>query len=476
MTGVVAAIADRPVEARSLSVPEPETAISIARDRIRLDGGTQPRAEIDRDYVSELAADLQRGVSLPPVTVFFDGENYWLADGFHRWHAHQEAGYTKLSCQVRQGTRRDAVLYSVGVNAEHGKRRSDADKRRQIETLLNDPEWTQWSDREIAKRCKVSPTTVGKIRASLSVHHGQIQTLTKEKKRKANRDGKVYEVRTDNIGKRTALRKEIEERKREREKEDAATAREHELNLRQALPLEQLQQMSREQLQEELIALNQEESDRAELLSGDSLVQTTARLTAKKRLLLELIEAQSNPDDATNRDFSEIFNQLNEVGLVEPSNNIHIIWISVDRYFPLHWLKANGCEERNRRVLGDRSDRAFASNQFEVEAKIVAAIQEDCDRLNWPYRLQRMACRDLSESGKRHALQRFDFDAIAALEREALIYALGGREFDQFSLVTDEADQGLELLDDLKAQVQGLETLKVDAESLKGRGLEESVN
>ena len=186
------------------------------------------------------------------------------------------------------------------------------------------------------------------------------------------------------------LRHELQASKAARQVEAEVVEREHEQNLRRSLPLEQLQTMSREQLQEELIVLNQEESDRAELLSGDSLVQIPARLTAKKRLLLELIEAQSEPEDATNRDFSEMFNQLNQVGLVEPSNNIHIIWISVDRYSPLHWLKANGCEERNRRVLGNRAEDAIVENQIEVEAKITAAIQEDCDRLNWPYRLQRV--------------------------------------------------------------------------------------
>ncbi len=38
------------------------------------------------------------------------------------------------------------------------------DKRRAVMTLLQDVEWGQWSDREIAQRCKVEHKTVGKIR------------------------------------------------------------------------------------------------------------------------------------------------------------------------------------------------------------------------------------------------------------------------------------------------------------------------
>ena len=35
----------------------------------------------------------------------------------------------------------------------HGLRRSNADKRRAVLTLLNNEEWAKWSAREIAKAC-----------------------------------------------------------------------------------------------------------------------------------------------------------------------------------------------------------------------------------------------------------------------------------------------------------------------------------
>jgi predicted HTH domain antitoxin len=56
------------------------------------------------------------------------------------------------------------VLYSVGANAAHGLRRTNEDKRRAVETLINDEEWATWSDREIARACGVSGKFVAAVR------------------------------------------------------------------------------------------------------------------------------------------------------------------------------------------------------------------------------------------------------------------------------------------------------------------------
>jgi hypothetical protein len=57
-----------------------------------------------------------------------------------------------IAADVRPGGQREAILHSVGANAKHGWRRSNEDKRKTVLTLLNDPEWAQWSDREIGRR------------------------------------------------------------------------------------------------------------------------------------------------------------------------------------------------------------------------------------------------------------------------------------------------------------------------------------
>ncbi len=142
---------------------------------VRLDGGTQQRAALSDEVVSEYAEAMQAGARFPPVTVFFDGTDYWLADGFHRFAAVQRIPRRrKIDAEVIQGTLREAILHSVGVNAQHGLRRSNADKRNAVETLLNDPEWALWSDREIARQCSVSAQFVNNRRHALTVNDGQL--------------------------------------------------------------------------------------------------------------------------------------------------------------------------------------------------------------------------------------------------------------------------------------------------------------
>ena len=131
---------------------------------IRTDGGTQPRAQIDWPTVAEYRLALQGGAVFPPVIVYHDGEAYWLADGFHRLAAAAANEDEGIEVDIRQGTQRDAVLYSVGANSSHGLRRTNADKRRAVLRLLEDEEWRQWSDPVIAAKCAVSQPFVLKLR------------------------------------------------------------------------------------------------------------------------------------------------------------------------------------------------------------------------------------------------------------------------------------------------------------------------
>lgn len=162
---------------------------------IELDGGTQPRTEIDQNLVDEYAECLDK---LPPVTVFFDGVKYWLADGFHRFHAHNRANLSEINCIVINGTQRDAILHSVGVNADHGKRRTNEDKRKAVLTLLNDEEWGKWSSSKIADLCKVSHTFVDNIRNSLA-------TVASDNRERVyiNKQGQTVSMDISNIGKKT---------------------------------------------------------------------------------------------------------------------------------------------------------------------------------------------------------------------------------------------------------------------------------
>ena len=161
---------------------------------IRIDGGTQPRTVIDEELVSEYSNCVD---DLPPITIFHDGVDNWLADGFHRFFAHNKAGKGEIRADIRTGTQRDAILFSVGVNACHGKRRSNEDKQKAVLTLLNDEEWGQWSNSKIAEKCQVSHTFVNSIRKSL-------ETVSSDRQERIykNKQGQTTTMDTSNIGKK----------------------------------------------------------------------------------------------------------------------------------------------------------------------------------------------------------------------------------------------------------------------------------
>lgn len=140
---------------------------AIKISAISIDGGTQQRALINEDVVEDYAEAMRCGTKFPPLTVYHDGATYWLADGFHRYHAHRLIESEDVQADVIAGTRREAILYSASANATHGQRLTNADKRKAVLMLLQDKEWSQWSDRAIAAHCHVTHPFVAKLREEL---------------------------------------------------------------------------------------------------------------------------------------------------------------------------------------------------------------------------------------------------------------------------------------------------------------------
>ena len=173
---------------------------TIPLERIKTDGGTQMRAALDPDTVQEYLDAMQPigWGDFPAVIVYYDGKDHWLADGFHRVEAYRLAAANldqpaSVPADVRSGTRRDAILHAAGANASHGLRRTNADKRRAVETLLRDDDWRHWSNREIARRCAVDETLVRRIRGDMERTAVIPQSTTR-----TGADGRV--INTSNIG------------------------------------------------------------------------------------------------------------------------------------------------------------------------------------------------------------------------------------------------------------------------------------
>jgi len=100
-------------------------------------------------------------VDFPPISVMYDGEEYWLYDGFHRLRAAEKVGRSEIEADVEQGTKEDAQWASLAANKQHGLRRSQADKERAITRALKG--WyEEKSQREIARHVGVSNSTVSR--------------------------------------------------------------------------------------------------------------------------------------------------------------------------------------------------------------------------------------------------------------------------------------------------------------------------
>jgi hypothetical protein len=166
----------KPTDADGLKAePVAPPVETLELTKIRTDGGTQMRAKLSEKVIEEYAAAMREGHrgEFPPLVVFFDGTDYWLADGHHRYHAAQRVmhgvRYDTFDCEVHRGSRREAIIYAAGANATHGLRRTNADKHRAVMALLDDPELgdrQRYSDRVLAQMAAVSQPFVSKLRAT----------------------------------------------------------------------------------------------------------------------------------------------------------------------------------------------------------------------------------------------------------------------------------------------------------------------
>ncbi len=165
--------------------------VSLSSDRpapfllssLIIDENLQQREKLNQAVIDEYALAYSLGEKLPPITTWYCTDNKYdyerdhvfLVDGFHRVAAAKIAGLTQLPHTQLSGTYREAVLYSMSVNSTHGLRRSNADKRKAVLTLLNDDEWKELSTRELAEIANVSHQLVHNLRTDLKNKEKEIK-------------------------------------------------------------------------------------------------------------------------------------------------------------------------------------------------------------------------------------------------------------------------------------------------------------
>lgn len=160
-----------------------ESRLPIAS--IVADDSNRPRTDdLDEGYIEQLmeVPDLW-----PPVkVVWFEGPQYLLVDGFHRYEAALRLELSEIPATILP-VPGDGDLVALGflLNAGHGRPLARRDRTRHVEHLLRKAPGQ--SDRLIAQRCGVSPATVSKIRSRME-QGAQIEPSAE----RIGADGRIY--------------------------------------------------------------------------------------------------------------------------------------------------------------------------------------------------------------------------------------------------------------------------------------------
>jgi len=140
--------------------------VRIKIDAIAFDAGTQVRAAIDQQVVTDYAEAMTAGATFPPIVLFHDGTQHYLADGFHRFLAAQRNKFKDIDSDVRPGTKDDALWFALGANKAHGKRLSNQDKRHAIKLAVE--RWPEKSGALIAEQIGCSRSYVVQIKSGMT--------------------------------------------------------------------------------------------------------------------------------------------------------------------------------------------------------------------------------------------------------------------------------------------------------------------
>lgn len=128
----------------------------------------QPRLFKNDNIAKEYAKMMRSGDTFPPPVLTRDTNGTLrVADGRYRIDAYRKLGRKNIEAIVVDGDANHAYVLGLQANIAHGAQLTRTDKRANVDRLLTDKIWNQWSDNEIAKICGVDHKTAGSRRAQL---------------------------------------------------------------------------------------------------------------------------------------------------------------------------------------------------------------------------------------------------------------------------------------------------------------------
>lgn len=157
--------------------------VMVPLDDVTRDESLQPRDGLKETHTRALVAAIEEGVDVPAVVLYQLGNELVLADGWHRFAAHQRAGKNKIRADIYEGDREDAIAHAGAANVGDKLGLTASEKVRFLRSLLRLPKYAKNSDRALARMVGTSPTTVAKYKREMQrgaegVQNGQVNKNT----------------------------------------------------------------------------------------------------------------------------------------------------------------------------------------------------------------------------------------------------------------------------------------------------------
>ena len=132
------------------------------------------RHSLDTRLVQEFRDAMEMGADFPGPIVFRDGTGkIWGADGRKRAAATERRGYNDITCEVREGTRKEALLFAASGKAQDmGERRSKEDCFATFQALTAEPEWADRSGRWLSEVTGISQPMIAEFKARVGMDGG----------------------------------------------------------------------------------------------------------------------------------------------------------------------------------------------------------------------------------------------------------------------------------------------------------------
>lgn len=175
-------------------------------------------APCEEDF-AKYAEDMKAGDKFPPVKVYTGGQgHYLLGDGGTRYRACEIAGFEFIAaelhvCDSEDEAEDEAAKCAAGSNENHGRRRSNEDRRAAVASIMKRAKYEESPDREIAKLCKVHHPLVRLVREKLTAE-GKLKGKAKSTERDYKEDSHIRGGMTSdgkgNVVPRKASAKQLE--------------------------------------------------------------------------------------------------------------------------------------------------------------------------------------------------------------------------------------------------------------------------